>query len=219
MREGHAREYKRVAGVACLDFVNTVSGRIDGGTFSDGRDFSDRILTEWLTSYEDFLDWTEQAKVLATRQVAILRERARRDPAAATRSLRRAKTLRDCLYRLFKAAVEGWPPIPADLDAFNRRVADARSAGRIIWGERSCRWALVEPLSLDAPLHPLVTSAADLLTSSVLARLGQCPGDQCGWLFLDTSRGGRRKWCDMTDCGNVAKARRHRRRKAGSGKR
>jgi predicted RNA-binding Zn ribbon-like protein len=59
-------------------------------------------------------------------------------------------------------------------------------------------------------LWPVARSAAELLTSGDLARVGQCPGEECGWLFLDTSRAGRRQWCDMADCGNLAKVRRFR---------
>lgn len=33
---------------------------------------------------------------------------------------------------------------------------------------------------------------------------------RCGWLFLDSSRGGRRRWCSMSTCGNREKASRHR---------
>jgi predicted RNA-binding Zn ribbon-like protein len=36
-----------------------------------------------------------------------------------------------------------------------------------------------------------------------------CGGGLCGWLFLDESRGKRRRWCDMKDCGNREKARRY----------
>lgn len=39
-------------------------------------------------------------------------------------------------------------------------------------------------------------------------RLRSCP--RCGWLFLDTSRGGRRRWCSMRTCGNREKVSRHR---------
>ncbi|HEV2391667.1 MAG TPA: CGNR zinc finger domain-containing protein [Verrucomicrobiae bacterium] len=37
-----------------------------------------------------------------------------------------------------------------------------------------------------------------------------CQGDTCGWLFVDSSKNHSRRWCDMRDCGNRAKARRHR---------
>jgi predicted RNA-binding Zn ribbon-like protein len=40
-------------------------------------------------------------------------------------------------------------------------------------------------------------------------RLKLCDGPNCSWLFLDTSKAGRRRWCDMADCGNAAKSRRH----------
>jgi predicted RNA-binding Zn ribbon-like protein len=40
-------------------------------------------------------------------------------------------------------------------------------------------------------------------------RIGICEGGLCGWLFLDESRGKRRRWCDMNDCGGRAKARRY----------
>jgi predicted RNA-binding Zn ribbon-like protein len=39
-------------------------------------------------------------------------------------------------------------------------------------------------------------------------RLRSCP--RCGWLFLDTSRGGKRRWCSMQVCGNREKVSRHR---------
>ncbi|MFG1796447.1 CGNR zinc finger domain-containing protein [Nocardia sp. NPDC049149] len=39
-------------------------------------------------------------------------------------------------------------------------------------------------------------------------RLRSCP--RCDWLFLDTSRGGKRRWCSMRVCGNREKVSRHR---------
>jgi predicted RNA-binding Zn ribbon-like protein len=73
-------------------------------------------------------------------------------------------------------------------------------------GARGLAWA---PLADDV-LAPVVWSAAELLTSGPLERVRECPGDDtCGWLFLDTSRNGSRRWCDMRTCGNRAKARRH----------
>ncbi|MER7245539.1 CGNR zinc finger domain-containing protein [Kribbella sp. NPDC000426] len=42
-----------------------------------------------------------------------------------------------------------------------------------------------------------------------LGRLRQCGDDGCGWLFLDRSKNGSRRWCSSADCGNRARARRH----------
>ena len=63
--------------------------------------------------------------------------------------------------------------------------------------------------ALDSMLWPVARSAADLLTSGELQAVRQCAGRACGWLFLDTSRNRTRRWCDMSVCGNRAKARRH----------
>jgi predicted RNA-binding Zn ribbon-like protein len=58
-------------------------------------------------------------------------------------------------------------------------------------------------------LAPVVRAAADLATSAELSRIRECGSDTCFWLFLDRSKNGTRRWCDMKVCGNRAKARRH----------
>jgi predicted RNA-binding Zn ribbon-like protein len=60
-------------------------------------------------------------------------------------------------------------------------------------------------------------SASELLTGGSLSRVRRCAGEDCTRLFLDTSRGGRRRWCDMSHCGNVAKVRRFRTRHPNAG--
>lgn len=59
-------------------------------------------------------------------------------------------------------------------------------------------------------LDIIATSALALLSDSrEIVRIKLCPGDHCGWLFLDETRNARRKWCMMKTCGNRAKAARH----------
>jgi len=48
-----------------------------------------------------------------------------------------------------------------------------------------------------------------VLTGEALARVRECGGTACNWLFLDESRNRSRRWCSMESCGNRAKARRH----------
>jgi predicted RNA-binding Zn ribbon-like protein len=69
---------------------------------------------------------------------------------------------------------------------------------------------------LDGLLRPVAISAAELLMQpDLLARVGQCAdAEGCGWLFLDLTKNRSRRWCDMRDCGNRAKARRFARRNA-----
>jgi predicted RNA-binding Zn ribbon-like protein len=59
-------------------------------------------------------------------------------------------------------------------------------------------------------LWPVARAAFDLLTGAEAGRLRECAGRDCHWLFLDRSKNGSRRWCAMANCGNAAKARRHR---------
>ncbi|WP_369259824.1 ABATE domain-containing protein [Streptomyces sp. R35] len=57
--------------------------------------------------------------------------------------------------------------------------------------------------------------AIELLTDPVArASLRQCEGDNCPIVYLDTSRGRRRRWCSSEVCGNRERVARHRRRAA-----
>jgi len=64
---------------------------------------------------------------------------------------------------------------------------------------------------LDQPIGPIAHSAAELLTGiQFRGQVRRCEGHNCGWLFVDSSKNHSRRWCDMRDCGNRAKVRRHR---------
>lgn len=62
------------------------------------------------------------------------------------------------------------------------------------------------------------TAFCDLLVPPVVAlvrdrsRLRACGNRRCGWLFVDRSANGRRRWCDPKACGNRMKVRRFRAR-------
>ena len=63
----------------------------------------------------------------------------------------------------------------------------------------------VEGSGLDLIRDCLAASAIELLRSLPTDRARLCRGDRCGWLFIDSSKGGQRVWCDMATCGNAAK--------------
>lgn len=126
-------------------------------------------------------------------------------PAGMTPSrFARAMELREALSRICEAAIRHRPPRPDDLAILNGELPRRR----LVYSARA--------LALEPTDHSLLAavarSAADLLTSRDLARLRRCPGAECGWVFLDTSRNRSRQWCSMRVCGNRAKARNFRRR-------
>jgi predicted RNA-binding Zn ribbon-like protein len=59
----------------------------------------------------------------------------------------------------------------------------------------------------DRIIGPIAWAALDLLRGGELGRLKQCPPDDCRWLFIDRTKNGSRRWCDMGTCGNRAKKR------------
>lgn len=74
---------------------------------------------------------------------------------------------------------------------------------------------LAAPPTAAALLAAVARDAVELLTDPVArAGLRQCAGDNCPIVYLDTSRGHRRRWCSSEVCGNRERVARHRRRAA-----
>ena len=205
--------FRYVGERVCLDFIDTVSGRLPNPR-SGRRDYIDRIETERLADFGDLLSWARGADLLSKAELAELESEAGKAPASATRVLNRARLLREAMYRVFKAAIEEWSPEASDLDVLNRELATVRSQERLVRsGERfAWSWSGSQAAGLDRVLYPILRSAAELLTGDDLDRVAQCGGEDCHWLFLDTSRNRSRRWCDMAECGNRAKVRRFRER-------
>src|SRR5947208_764688 len=61
---------------------------------------------------------------------------------------------------------------------------------------------------------PLPADDVDLFGGRYAHRIRVCAAEDCGLLFVDASRPGRRRWCSMERCGNLAKVRGHRARRA-----
>ena len=205
---------KLVGGRLCLDFVNTVAARVAARKPRASGKAGDAIGRDRLGAYPDLVRWSRRAGALAAGEAEELLGRARRRPSAAAAAFRRAVGLREAIYRIFIAVIKEWGAQASDLEILNRELAAARARERVVAGEEGFEWEWDRPTpGLDRMLWPVVRSAAELLTSAELGFARECQGEDCGWLFLDTSRNRTRRWCDMSDCGNLAKVRRFRRRR------
>ncbi len=187
-----------IGGRLCLDFTNTVGWH------------ASEDPSEWLTSYEELLAWAARAGALTEAETDELRREAERRPEEAAAALERAQAIREVVYRILSAAARGGHARGEDLEALNRALASALTRLRVRQSAEQYFWSWArEPGDLDRMVWPALRSAAELLTSPDLKRVKECAGEGCGWLFLDGSRNRSRRWCDMADCGNRAKARRH----------
>lgn len=191
------------SGALCLDFANTWGDR--------GRPERDR-----LRGYGALLAFARQARILAAAEGARLERRAARRPLDAEAAFGRARELREAIFRAFAALAVGELPEAADVASVNRELPAALARLRIAPAADGFAWRWADPgADLEAPLAPVVRSAAELLVSEDAGRIRQCASERCTWLFVDSSRNHARRWCDMKTCGNRAKARRHYRRRHG----
>jgi predicted RNA-binding Zn ribbon-like protein len=185
-----------------LDFVNTVHSRADRNGY------------EYFRRYEDLVDWPGFDGLLDDPTRSRFRQAAHADPNAAAGILDEARELRETIYRLFLVTIRGCEAAARDLEAFNLRLGQALSRQRLDATNEgfSLRWS-TDSEDLGQILWPVVDAAAKLLTNGPRDRIRECKvaDGGCGWLFLDTSKNGKRRWCNMQTCGNAAKVRRHRR--------
>jgi predicted RNA-binding Zn ribbon-like protein len=207
--KARADKFKLIGGAASLDFANTVGGRNEARVTE--RNSLEQVSADKLEEYADLLAWSRKSNLLTEQEIRALQRKAQDHPKAAAAVLKRAIHLREVIYRLFKAAIEGRQPVVADVVALNEEWQLARTHQRLVYEKDEFRfdWESGE-IGLDKMLWLLAQSAASVLTSERLLRVKQCEGEACGWIFLDTSHSGNRSWCDMRDCGNRAKIRRYR---------
>lgn len=186
-----------LVGRPALDLANTLDERK-----AKGR--------ELLPSYAELLDWALQTGLLTTEHEQELRASMLKHPRKAQRALNAAKELRELLFRILSSTARSTAVTKRDEQALNRWLAEAGRRRRLT--RRNSGWQFnfeIRGDELDGVLWPMVMDAAELLESDELRnRIRECQGQTCAWLFLDHSRRRDRKWCDMSVCGNRAKARR-----------
>jgi len=172
-----------IAGSLALSFVDTLGGR-RGET------------VERLARPEDFRDWL-MAAGLAVQPL----------PEPTDEDIANARALREAIHRCGLAVLEKAPMAAVDLGVLNGWAAHP-PLRPYLTGQR-LTWLAQEPIR--AALSTIAADAIETLTPPKAMRLRIC--SECQMMFLDNSRGGRRRWCSSaTGCGNRAKVRNHRAR-------
>lgn len=173
-----------IAGDVALDFANTVYRR------------TPELGADLFNTPDALVTWLLRAQLLRETEPS---ERVFVDVDAA---LDEARALRALLWTAFDAQHDG-RAVPADALAGLLDIARC-GAGKVTLGADGS----VTPLTPDGVLVGLALGAIRLLLSPPGQGVRAC--DRCGWFFIDSSRGRRRRWCSMKTCGNQAKAARYR---------
>jgi predicted RNA-binding Zn ribbon-like protein len=166
-----------------------------------------------LTEYADLLSWSRNAALLDDAAALRLWRESQERPREAAAVLERARRLRDAIHAVAWRFERGEVQRREELAVVADEARAARGRQRLEASRDRLAWGFVSAAgALDAPLWPVALSAEEFFTSADLTRLHSCPGEDCGWHFEDTTRNRSRQWCDMGDCGNLAKVRRFRSR-------
>jgi predicted RNA-binding Zn ribbon-like protein len=186
-----SHEFDLCGGHLALDFANTLTSRHTASP------------RERLETYGDLVSFARQAGLVTQQAARRLEERGHRLAYVADDVRKEAIRLREALYGLFRAIAGGQRPDDADLAIVNVSIARLRlgAAGDWTFAARAD--------GLDEVLGPIVRAAALLYTTPDRARIRVCEAPDCVWLFFDGSKNRSRRWCDMNQCGNRMKARRH----------
>lgn len=185
---GGMNEILFLGGRACLDLCNTLRGRND--YVLGQRDLlADReALADWFQQAEEEADWLTPAAPAG-------------DPTEA--EWQNAVALREAVHDLSLGNVR-----QSDIDTVNR-LAVSGTVPALSWdGKRFSLTAASGPVTVPQVLGLIAADAVDLFATTELDRIKECAQPRCGMLFLDTSRGNRRRWCSMATCGNRAKVKR-----------
>ena len=174
---GYTGTYKLIGGRLALDLVNTISWP-DTNRRHDWFDPPPNV-TAWL-------------KAVGLEPVPVNRS----DLAVITE-------IRDVISGVVRPLAQRDTPPPDATKRLNELLAGANS--RRFVDPSSLTWAWPSPRQNTDAFDPVLFDAAELLTAGNYDRLKHCPS--CHWLFSDQTRNGRRRWCDMADCGSRAKAR------------
>jgi predicted RNA-binding Zn ribbon-like protein len=195
---------KFVGGDPSLDFINTVDWTPSG------------LEHDRLGGYDRLVTWARSAGVVSEAEAHALRQAAASHPERAKTAYEAARFTRWALHEVFYAAATRQAQLLGQsLPEFNRLLSRAlhhlemsvapqgtRRAGAVLKWE----WRGISD-QLEGVLWPVVRAAASLLTSSDAGRLRMCAGPDCGWLYVDRSRNGLRRWCEMRTCGTLSKSR------------
>ena len=179
-----------VGGHPVIDFVNTVTAR------------NTAAPVDWLDSYATLLRWASLSALSI--------------PAAATTAdtdaraeLQRCRELRETLHTTMTAVLDGRPVPPAATATLQASWRHAAAHAHLDLTAVPFRLRYDQPgPALSVVRRTVAAAAVQLLIDLPSDRLRACPGDRCGWIFLDTSKSGRRRWCDMATCGTADKNRR-----------
>jgi predicted RNA-binding Zn ribbon-like protein len=191
---GHAHD---VSVETTFDFLNTL-------------DHDDGFPREKLPDIDGVLSWFAERGLIHHEGADKARREAASHPRVSARELERVRTVRAALREVADSVVEHRAARKEALATVNQ----ALHARQVIELAPSPDGVSVDHRHVGDPIDDALARLSEAmvteLTSGHPDRFRVCDNDTCQWIFYDSSRTARRRWCDMATCGNRANAARHR---------
>ena len=174
-----------ISGRLCIDFTQT------------GGETGKRAAWERFHQPSDLADWFAASPLQAE---GIL---------VSTEEFEVALSLREAIWRLAQAIRQNETPLAEDVDTINRVAATPDLPPQLVLDGLQQVW---HSPAATAGLSIIARDAIDLFSGELRSRIKQCENPNCGLMFVDASRPGKRRWCLMKRCGNMAKTSQYRKR-------
>jgi len=185
--QGEWTRFIFIAGRLCIDFTQT------------GGETGKRLYWERFHQPSDLADWLA-ASPLQLQGVQVSREQ-----------LKMALSLREAIWRAAQAIGQGEIPLLEDVGTINRVAAKADLAPQLRLEDFRQAWR--SPATATRALSLIARDAIDLFSGELRLRIRKCANPNCELMFVDASRPGKRRWCLMKRCGNMAKTSQYRKSK------
>jgi predicted RNA-binding Zn ribbon-like protein len=175
-----------VAGRLCIDFTQT------------GGETGKRAYWEGFHSPSDLADWLA-ASPLGLPEVDV-----------SAGEFQTALSLREAIWRTAQAILDETTPSAGDIEIINRVAATPDLPPQLTRDGAEQIW--YAPATAAGALSLIARDAIYLFSGELRTRIRECENPNCGLMFVDASRPGKRRWCLMKRCGNMAKTSRYRER-------
>jgi predicted RNA-binding Zn ribbon-like protein len=176
-----------ISGRLCIDFTQT------------GGETGKRAAWERFHAPSDLADWFA-ASPLQLRDVHVHPD-----------EFRAALSLREGIWRVTEAILQGEAPSAEDVGDINRVAAAPDLPPQLALEGLEQVWS--SPARASAALSLIARDAIALFSGELRSRIRRCENPNCGLVFVDASRPGQRRWCLMKRCGNMAKTSQYRKKK------
>jgi predicted RNA-binding Zn ribbon-like protein len=174
-----------IAGRLCIDFTQT------------GGETGKRAYWEQFHQPSDLADWLAKSP-LQLQGIHVSPE-----------EFQTALSLREAIWRVARAILQNETPFAGDVETINQTAARPDLPPQLTPDRWEQAWR--SPPTASGALSIIARDAIDLFSSELRSRIRECENPKCGLMFVDASRPGKRRWCLMKRCGNMAKTSQYRR--------